>query len=716
MFGRDLSARGFFLYPVSDGDWRCVTPDGILIRLRVEDQVARQAQAALAGAAGEPTGTARELLAGLARRAGQRTTASGIATRTVFVETAGPGNPVATALTTILDSHVKIVHGTPESPLPSEAGLVVSCAGWLPDAHWRELDDRCAAEGVAWHRCHVEGGRIRLGPMTVPGGLRYADVRARRLAASAAADELRLLWATLDAEPSLPEPRWPGPGSVTIAAGLLAADVLAYLEGRPVPGAAQEQEVDGVEISRHPVLPLPASPASVPAGGVERLLDCRFGIVTRVRRVPPMAGLPRAFTGYTAEIADTREFASWQADRETSGAALGDAERARRAAIGEAVERYCGNAVPPDLVTGSAAALAARGREVLDPAEFALYSPAQYASAGFPFVPFTRHLETSWTTGRDLLTGSDVLVPAALTYLNGPGNRPGEHPAIANHAFAGIAAGASAEAAEQAALEEVIERDAVTIWWYSGAPASALRMAPGDLPDSVPGDLESAGLTAGFLRIPCAFEVPVVGVFLEDRARGLVAFGSACRATPQAAAEKALCEALVTYAVGRALADPDGDFWPEVRAGRASPSPYRPWRADRGYRASFRRDWRDLTTLDPNVQLYLDPVMQGEPIRRLREPAGSTELAAVAGPPRAAYLRALGTQGLRAVSVDVTTPDVASAGLHVARVVVPGTYQLAPAAFPVLGGTRLYTVPVARGWVPGPATERDVVLHPLPFA
>ncbi|WP_208325990.1 YcaO-like family protein [Amycolatopsis arida] len=607
----------------------------------------------------------------------------------------------------------------PGAPLDLSEGVdvMISCAGWLPDRHWQDVDEHCATAGIAWHRCHLDGGRLRVGPMVVPGdGVRYRDVRARRLAASPVPEELRELWAHLDTGTNLPAPPWPGPGQVAVAAGLLVADVLAHLAGNPVPGAGRELTVGPGEVVRHPVLPLPVDtgrPGSpVP---VSSLVDPRFGVVTRLRREQP-ADVPAAFVSYTAELANTREFAPWTADAVTGGAAWGDPERARAAALGEAVERYCGNAVPADLVIGSAADLAATGRDVLDPTGLALYSATQYATPGFPFVPFGRELETAWATGRDLHGGGPILVPAALTYLNGPGTRPGEHPAISTQAFAGIAAGPSVAAAERAALEELLERDAVTLWWYSGAPARALRADHDPRLALLRADTVAAGLDPTFLAIPCPFDVPVIGVFLEDHERGVVAFGTACRPTPVAAAEKALCEALVTYTVSRELAAPDSEFWAAVSAGRLRARPYRPWRADRHYRDDYRSDWRDLTHLDPNVQLYLDPRMRDAPLRRLRNPVGEVDLAPVDGDPRDAYLRALAATGLPAVSVNLTTPDVAAAGLRVVRVVVGGLYQLAPAAFPLLGGTRLYTEPVTHGWVPGPLTEDDLVRHPLPFA
>jgi ribosomal protein S12 methylthiotransferase accessory factor len=83
---------------------------------------------------------------------------------------------------------------------------------------------------------------------------------------------------------------------------------------------------------------------------------------------------------------------------------------------------------------------------------------------------------------------------------------------------------------------------------------------------------------------------------------------------------------------------------------------------------------------------------------------------------RDTYLERLQAAGLRAVSVDLTSPDVASAGLRVVRVLVPGLYSNAPAAFPLLGGRRLYDVPLTEGWVDAPLTEAGLVRVPIPLA
>ncbi|WP_055534922.1 YcaO-like family protein [Streptomyces graminilatus] len=463
-----------------------------------------------------------------------------------------------------------------------------------------------------------------------------------------------------------------------------------------------------------------AVPAGTGSFAESVLLDARTGLVTRLERQRRRPGLPRMWVGYGASVARTDVFAPWLADRFGFGASAGDEERARRAAVGEAVERYCGNAVPSGLRTASYRELTALGLRALDPETLALYSPAQHATPGFPFTPFTRELPVAWTPGRDLHDGAEVFVPASLVWLDYFHGPRAAEPATHSLVYSGIAAGENRAHAERFAIEELLERDATTLWWSAGAEGAAIVDADavvGRLGGPAPG--EGPGPTVRLLHIPSEFGVPVAAAFLEDRERDMVAFGSACRADPQLAAEKALVEAYGLYSLTRQLAEPDSEVWQAVAAGTLEGHVFRPFRADRTYRDAFRADYRDLTDLPAIAQLYLDPRMQGGPLDRLRGPArvAFRDIPAVPdAEARDVYLRRLADAGLHAYSVDLTTPDVAAAGLSVVRVVVPGLVGNAPPAFPCLGGVRLYRTPARLGFVQGPLREDELYPHPLPLA
>ncbi|ETA02539.1 hypothetical protein CcI6DRAFT_01925 [Frankia sp. CcI6] len=462
--------------------------------------------------------------------------------------------------------------------------------------------------------------------------------------------------------------------------------------------------------------------STTPAPAERRLVDRRLGVLTQIVPYQPSPAMPRCWVGWSARAADTRAFATWSAERFGFGAALGDHDRARRAAVGEAVERYCGNAVPDALEIACYDDLARAGRPALDPATLALYSDRQYRARGFPFRPFTRQTPVAWVPGRDLYAGGPVLVPASMAYLNY--FRGAHADEVATHAmlYAGIATGENREHAERFALEELFERDANTIWWASGAAGWAVADAAELLDRHDIAHGEGTGRTIRLFQVPSQFPVPVLAAFLEEPGRGLIAYGTACRADPREAATKALVEAFAMLELTAELADGDSAHWRAVARGEIPPHTYLPYRADRRYADDIRPDFRDLVDLPAVAQLYLDPRMQGRPLDRLRDDTRTTRLADIpradgdanGGTAHRRYLDMLATQGLSAVSVDVTTPDVRAAGLTVVRVIVPGLYGNPPAAFPFLGGERLYDVPAQLGLAAGKITEDALYPYPIP--
>jgi len=137
--------------------------------------------------------------------------------------------------------------------------MLVSCADWLPDTHWLQLDAWCREQSVVWHTCYAEGTRFYLGPLFIPGKApSYADARARRCAAAPFHDELLAYWRYLEGG-RVPPVRWPNTGGLAILAGALVADVLAVLAGQSPPSLGYQLAFDPASGAwqHHPVLPLP---------------------------------------------------------------------------------------------------------------------------------------------------------------------------------------------------------------------------------------------------------------------------------------------------------------------------------------------------------------------------------------------------------------------------------------------------------------------------
>jgi len=444
----------------------------------------------------------------------------------------------------------------------------------------------------------------------------------------------------------------------------------------------------------------------------DRLIDPRTGILTSTNAQPPSVGDPSFWRSHGATVAHTERFAAWRADGFGFGASLGDLDAARGAAIGEAVERYCGNAVPADLPYCSWDDHALRGEDALDPQTLALYTPEQYQLPGFPFTPFTRDLPVRWARGRDVRTGGEVWVPASLVYLETrASNRPGER---STHSlmYSGIAAGQDRVSAETGAIDELIERDATTVWWASGASSHEL-----DDGGVVRGMLGKTGLDVRLLNIPTDLPGRVVAAVIEDgdpERDGLFAFGSACRSDPTSAARKAVMEALGLHRITRQLLDPESEVWRAMRADAIEAHVFLPYRADRSYRDAVPEDFSTLSDLPSIAQLYLDPRMASAALPRLR-PDRRHDLGALA-PITGDRVAMLTDRGVRMVSVDVTTEDIRSCGLVVVRVVAAGLVGNGPPAFPLRGSDRYVDVPRALGWDRQPSSAAELTHLPLPLA
>ncbi len=418
------------------------------------------------------------------------------------------------------------------------------------------------------------------------------------------------------------------------------------------------------------------------------LVDARTGIVTETQRYANPPEWPDAFHLVTTAVADVGHDRPWCADRVSTGTAYADPAQATRSALGEAVERYCGNFVPATVERASRHELTSAGRAAVDPTALCLYSPEQYADPRLPFEPFTPDLRVCWVPGTDLVTGGTSLVPASLVYINylvGP--RIGE-PITNFVAYAGLAAGRDRHHAELSALEEIIERDAVELWWDSGEPARRVR-----LPEALETRMRACSdpvLEYVALEIPSPWRVPVVAVVVRDPELDLVALGSAARPDPAQAVLKAAGEAVSLRSLAKGLLDPGGGPLTAVDAGLVDGTALKPWREDRAYLDDYADDFHDVTDLLCQAQIHLDPRTR-EWTDRLFVEGDEVPLAdvarrlAVAGDDadvRAHYRdECVSIGGSHPVSVDVTTPDVATAGLAVARVTAPGTYGNAPAGF-----------------------------------
>lgn len=447
----------------------------------------------------------------------------------------------------------------------------------------------------------------------------------------------------------------------------------------------------------------------------ESLVDPVCGLIRGVEPVPHPDGAPPRYTAMTADVSDARRFGAWPADRVSLGTTFGDPEGARIAAIAEAVERYCGNRLPPPghpeaPRRATAAELAAEGLRLYGPGDLPAYASWQYTRPRFPYRPLTHDTPALWARAREE-NGEDCWVPVALSHLNWRQGELRSLPRTHHLNYAGIATGQGFEDAVERGLLEIVERDALELWWHLDGPTRGID------PASVPGlarDLEGTSLEVSVVEMPSEF-APCMAALVHDPGRGIHAAGFACRYDPAEAARKAVLEAVHTWVFTQGATDADGWVFRAVEAGMLARGLYLDHRADRRYLDDCGEDFAAVRDLGAHVQVWLDPRMVPY-ARRFTDPAlGTVPVGEVAPGSREALRTRLAEGGHRIMTLDLTTEDVAETPLRVARVLVSGLVPNAPAAFAYLGCPRFGEAAVARGWrLAAPAGPGGFTLAPPP--
>lgn len=573
------------------------------------------------------------------------------------------------------------------------------------------LDRLCSDARVGWVPLTLQCSRIWLGPFVTPGhGAGYEDLAARRLAAADDPESHQAL-----GRPSLTGDSGADPDRLT---GLFD-QVMCRLADPGFRAGDLAIEVEPGQVRQHPVLPLPDSTARPRTHRPEDLIDPETGLILRTRRIAHHPSVPASLQTVQADVCTLRRVCRWANNTSCQGSSFGDPDAARAAAIGEAAERYCGNILDTlPIEHGSWTALSRRpiGR-LLDPHDLVLYSADQYAAPGFPFVELTADLPVHWVPGKSLTRGEDVWVPASMVYVNWfTAGHAGA--AVTNFCpFAGIAAGPTLDYAVCSALEEVIERHATMVWWLNAQPLPALRLTT-ELLAPWQELVTDSGQRPSVIPLENEFGVPVAAGVLANDTERLLTIGFSARPGIVAASLKAWTESLTLQEGARDLLPADGRHWAAMRRGELNGRSFKPWRADRRYLDDFRPDMHDCDDLMVQQQVYLDP-RAIEQVRHLIErPATRTAAEVPSVPERSvdAYRQRVEALGLEVIVVDITSPDVASAGLRVVRVIVPGTVGNAPAAFPFLGRGRVQDLAVELGWRATPLPEQELNYFPLPHA
>ena len=601
---------------------------------------------------------------------------------------------------------------------PAPALTMVLCADYL-DPELERLNGRMLSDAATWLLAKPNGADVWIGPVFRPGAGPCWSCLAVRLRGHRRGEAwLRSTGASAE----LTRPPETGlPLTSSLGVTLAALEAVKWLAG------ARDERQDAVwaldtltmDTRRHPAHRRPQCAAcgapdttagrpvaltrrrkSTVAGnghramGLEQvwdryhqLADPVTGIVSALTRDPRCPGFLHSYlSGPNLAMVD-HDFSGLRAGLRAQSGGKGRTElEARVGALCEAVERYSGARHGDEpVVRGSFRALADRA---VHPDDCQLFHARQFVdrdrwnaeNLDFQHVPrrFDDEEVLDWTPVWSLSRKCERLLPTDLLYFNRRGN--GSVRANSN----GNAAGSSLEDATVQGFLELVERDAVALWWYNRTrqPSVDLASFEDQWTDELRAQYDRIHRCFWVLDLTSDLGIPVMAAVSRrvDKPEQDVMLGFGAHFDPKVALRRALTELgqLLPSVLG---AEPDGTGY-----GPAHPH--------------LQQWWRTATT---DNQPYLRPD-SGQPARAMADYEYTPTQDLWDDVEHILDLTA--RRGLEVLVLDQTRADV---GMPVVKVVVPGLRHF----WARFAAGRLYDVPVRLGRLDAPTAYDD--LNPIPL-
>lgn len=440
-------------------------------------------------------------------------------------------------------------------------------------------------------------------------------------------------------------------------------------------------------------------PGAIHIGAIERQFDLlvneHLGVVRRLTEVFTEPGTPNFFH-YAAEASNTSAFSAQRNFFNTGGASV-HRPIAIAKAVGEAVERYCAALYEREELPFCSARQARF--ECLDPAVLALHSAAQYRQPGFPWAALDADTAVRWTPATAYSSARQVHIPAAFCWIPYFYDAAiGELP-IGQPISTGLACHADYHRAVLSGLCEVLERDAFTIFWQRGLSMPQIRIETlSDANYDRVHRFEVTGDRVILLNLTLDHGVPVVLSILASSqpARPAHVFAASCDPDPERAVAKALEELAHTRRYSQrvhthlAPIASDNDY-EQVR----SQMDHLNLAGDHAnaHSIKFALESRQRQSFDDIVSLAQD------------DPAATA----------AKVVAQVEATGHEVLVANLTSDDIASCGLTVVRVLVPGYHPLFMGHhWRALGGERLWRVPEKLGLKALFSGADNPIPHPYP--
>lgn len=605
---------------------------------------------------------------------------------------------------------------------PAAALSVVLCDDYL-NPELAEVDALHRAQGRPWLLAKPVGVKVWLGPVfqpAEPGCWHCLSVRlwGHRNAEAVAQNALGRRGPAQSPAASIPALR-------TAALGMIALEATKWLSGHRHPNQRQVWTFDSLELrgEPHDLRPFPQCPtcgdpdlmrrqAHRPVELTSRLKASYNGghrsqtpeqVLAQYRHlVSPVTGVikeikrdehgPDFFNSFRSGpnvAARVHNVRTLRANMRIENGGKGvTAVHAQASALCEAIERYSGNFCGDEArIRGSYRSL---GDAAIHPNECQLYDARQYEARSewnsahglFQSVcdPFDEDAVMDWTPVWSLTQQRHRLVPTGMLYFGTP-SASGPHFLHADSN--GNAAGSSIEDALLQGLLELIERDAVALWWYNRTSQPGVDLDAFGDPwlDELRDVYAGLGREVWALDLTSDFGVPVMAALSRrvDRDHEEILFGFGAHLDPRLALRRALTE-LNQMMPQLIAAEPDGRYRCDdpdmVRWLRNATLAAEPYLApDRSRAALGPGDYG----YQPKTDLLADLLVLQDKVEEL---------------------------GMELMVLDQTRPDI---GLPVVKVIVPGMRHF----WARLAPGRLYDVPVRMGRLAEPTPYNQ--LNPTPM-
>lgn len=321
-----------------------------------------------------------------------------------------------------------------------------------------------------------------------------------------------------------------------------------------------------------------------------------------------------------------------------SGSISKNQNHAISAAVGESMERYCAAVIPITIKKHDEI----NNEKILPISQFSLFSKEQYGDPAFEWKEID---ESNVLYGHmfDIFSNEKVWVPQDLIGLGPKEGRP-----VVPSTSTGLAAHPKKQIALLLAIQEILERDALTVTWLNSLGGREIEI--GSRYTKIVKQKNAQAFCFDFTQSWNPFPVVAVCGYIPLRGRKRISMGVACRETYEEAIDKAFAE----WIQGAIFAGHFVESQPNLKY--SSSKDLRDFNDHAAYYTLYPEEWENVPLIKHRKKIDIknktnSPKNTYEKIKHLIEH--------------------LNSNGINILYREITLPDVKEAGLTVVRVVSP---------------------------------------------